>query len=103
LGHPGAGELATVRVSPNARPSYETLVSDSVLPEGAGVALFHGDRAGRPGVVYVMEKRGSTWSYLVLTAPGVVVEGTTAQCAGCHQSGVGDALFGLPRPKSAAP
>lgn len=103
LGHPGAGELATVRVSPDARLGYETLVSDSVLPEGTLVALFHAERTGHAGAVYVMEKRGSTWSYLVLTSRGVAVEGANGQCAGCHENAVGDRLFGLPRPKGSAP
>jgi hypothetical protein len=92
-----------VRVSPDARPGYETLVSDSILPEGTLVALFHAERTGRAGAVYVMEKRGSTWSYLVLTPRGVVVDGATARCSGCHHGAVGDGLFGLPRAKGATP
>jgi hypothetical protein len=97
-GHPGAGDEAGVRVSPDARGPYAELVRDSVMPDGAVVALFHSDRVGTAGSVYVMEKQGGTWSYRALTAQGVMLEGATTRCQGCHQSAVGDELFGIPRP-----
>jgi hypothetical protein len=98
LGHLGAGEVATARVSPDALHAYQALVEDSVLPEGAVVALFHDDRSGtQPGPVYVMAKAQGTWSYLELTATGLVAAGPTQHCQSCHQGAVGDSLFGLPR------
>ncbi|HEX5099993.1 MAG TPA: hypothetical protein VFV94_10860 [Polyangiaceae bacterium] len=76
---------------------------DSVLPDGSVVALFHSDRAGKAGPVYVMEKQGGAWTYRALTAQGVMLEGAAARCQGCHQSAVGDELFGVPRPREARP
>jgi hypothetical protein len=96
-GHPGAGDEARVRVSPDARAAYAELVRDSAMPDGTLVALFHSDRAGTAGSVYVMEKQGRAWSYRALTAQGVMVEGAATRCQGCHQSAVGDELFGVPR------
>ena len=90
--------MAVVRASPDARAAYETLVTDSALPDGAGVALFHRDSRG-PGRVFVMEKAAGAWQYRLLTATGVLVPETDAGCRGCHAGGVGDSLFGLPRPK----
>jgi hypothetical protein len=98
LGHAGAGELAQVRVSPASRAAYEALVRDSAMPEGTVVALSHAARSGvDPGSVYVMEKQRGAWSYLVLTARGVIAEGAASQCSACHAGAVGDSLFGLPR------
>jgi len=104
-GHPGAGAVAVVRVSPEARGSYERLVRDSALPDGAVVALFHREAAdGRPGPVYVMEKSGTSWRYLALRPDGTLPESAPEaarrageRCARCHADGVADALFGLPR------
>jgi len=97
-GHRGSGDEARVRVSPEARSTYLELVRDSVMPDGSVVALFHADRSGKAGPVYVMEKEGGAWTYRALTAQGVIIEGGAARCQGCHQGGVGDELFGLPRP-----
>lgn len=101
FGHPDAGDQAQARVSPDARAAYAELVRDSVLPEGSIVALFHSDRTGKAGPVYVMEKQGGTWAYRALTAQGVILEGAAGRCEGCHQGAVGDALFGIPRPREA--
>jgi len=102
LGHAGAGTLALVRVSPDARATYEALVRDSTMPDGTVVALFHGVGSGHdPGAVYVMEKAGGAWSFRLLTPRGVIVEGAASRCAACHEGGVGDSLFGLPRAAAA--
>lgn len=101
-GHRGAGKLALVRVSPEARGAYAELVMDSVMPEGSVVALFHQNPGGASGPVFVMEKRNATWTYIAF-APDGVLAGTTSHCAGCHAAGVGDSLFGLPRARRAAP
>lgn len=97
-GHWGDGTLATVRVSPGARAPYEALVTDSVLPDGSVIALFHAE-ASRPGRVFVMQKEAGSWRYLALAPSGVVLPVSEAACRGCHAGAVGDSLFGLPRPK----
>jgi len=101
LGHAGAGELARVQVSPAARAGYEALVRDSVMPEGTVVVLSHAARSGQEGSLYLMEKQRGAWSYVVLTPRGVIVEGATGRCGACHEGGVGDSLFGLPRASGA--
>jgi mono/diheme cytochrome c family protein len=93
-------------VSPEARLDYEHLVRDQSLPEGALVAIFHDAGASGPaGPVYVMEKAAGTWRYLSLRSdgsveatPGVGQQLSAGACAGCHQGGLGDSLFGPPRP-----
>jgi hypothetical protein len=110
-GHPRAGALATVRVSPDARAGYEHLVRDGSLPDGSLVAIFHQVVPGGPaGPVYVMEKSAGSWRYLSLGAdgrpdpsPGAVQGLAPAACARCHQDGVADSLFGVPRPGAGPP
>jgi len=110
LGHPGEGGLGRVRVSPEARAGYEALVRDSTMPDGTVVGLFHGARSGSEsgtgsvdaGSVYVMEKERGAWAFRVLTPRGVIVEAAVGLCAACHEGGVGDRLFGLPRAAGAA-
>ncbi len=102
-GHTGAGPVAVVRVSPEARDSYAHLVRDSALPDDSVVALFHLKADQRPGPVYVMEKSSGTWRFLVLDPDGVVLApaGPTGQatqgCHGCHADAVADFLFGVPQ------
>ncbi|HEY3497694.1 MAG TPA: hypothetical protein VGK73_23515 [Polyangiaceae bacterium] len=90
---------ALVRVSPEARDRYLTLVTDSSIPEGAVAAQFH-QRAGTGarGPVYVMQKERGGWRYLVLDPRGAIVEKDPAGCEGCHSDAVADHLFGPARP-----
>lgn len=103
LGHPDAPPYAVTRVSPTARDAYLSLVADSKLPGDALVALTHLDEGGTRGRTYVMERRTGEWRYLVLDAQGAVQREGAPECAGCHAGGVAESLFGLPRPKVAAP
>lgn len=102
-GHAGAGPVAVVRVSPEARDSYAHLVRDSALPDDSVVALFHLEADQRPRQVYVMQKIAGAWHFLVLDPHGVVLTpaGSTGQatqaCPGCHADAVADSLFGVPR------
>ena len=97
-GHLVKPGYAVVRVSSEARASYLALVTDSVVPDGTLVAMFHQSRDGaEKGAVYVMEKRASEWSFVALDAEGFPVEENLAVCALCHRGGVADHLFGLPR------
>jgi len=103
-GHVGEGALATVRVNPEARASYEHLMRDSELPDGAVVALFHRATAEGPdGSVYVMQKSGKIWNFFRLAPDGRPtdppgIQGKVAgRCARCHAEGVADGLFGIPR------
>jgi len=108
-GHAGAGARGVVRVSPEGRTAYEQLVSDSELPDGAVVALFHELAPGRPGPVYVMEKAGAVWRFSTCRADGTEFEpadaatASTAGCRRCHADAVADSLFGLPRRPASAP
>jgi hypothetical protein len=108
-GHAGTGSLAVVRVSPEAREAYTHLVQETVLPDGAVVALFHLDPANRPSSTYVMQKSAGTWSFLMLDAGGAesANPAETARaseaCRRCHADGVADSLFGLPRRSTTAP
>jgi hypothetical protein len=94
-----------VRVSPDARPSYEHLVRDSALPDGALVAIFHDAGATGPeGPIYVMEKRAGAWQFSsvgpdggVEATPGAAQNLAPGACAPCHQGGQADSLFGIPR------
>lgn len=101
-GHWGEGPLAVVRASPDSRAAYERLVTDSVLPDGTVIALFHAD-GPRRGRVFVMEKERESWRYLALAPSGVVLQQGDGACRTCHAGGVGDSLFGLPRPKQSSP
>ena len=103
-GHRGEGALAVVRVSPEARSSYEHLTQDSELPDGTVVALFHRESAEGPaGAVYVMQKTGKIWQFLRLAPDGSLLgpasspQNSAKMCAACHAEGVADALFGVPR------
>jgi hypothetical protein len=98
-GHLVEPDHALVRVSPEARDSYLSLVADSVIPDGTVVAEFHHNAEGKSaGPVYVMQKTGSAWSYLVLDSTGGISEKAPQGCEGCHAAGVADRLFGPPRP-----
>jgi hypothetical protein len=89
---------AIVRVSPDARAEYAALVTDSVLPDGASIAMFHQSADGsEQGLVYAMEKVNRGWVFLVLDADGTVRSENVQGCALCHRGGVADHLFGLPR------
>jgi hypothetical protein len=84
-------------VSPNARDAYASLVTDARLPDAAVVALFHHNREGSErGSIYVMEKRGETWTFQAFDGNGAPTAPSEA-CARCHSLGVADQLFGLPR------
>lgn len=91
-----------MRVSPNARDAYVSLVTDTKLPDAALVALFHQNREGSErGAIYVMEKRGDRWHFLALDQRGRPTE-TDDTCSRCHAAGVADSLFGLPRARPSA-
>ncbi len=97
-GHLVKPSYAVVRVSPDAREPYLSLVTDSVLPDGALVAMFHQSRDGATkGAVYVMEKKAGEWSFLALDSDGRKTTENLDVCALCHKGGVADRLFGLPR------
>ena len=97
-GHLVKPSHAVVRVSSDAREKYLGLVTDSVLPDGSVIAMFHQSRDGAtPGPVYVMEKRASEWTFVALDAEGAVTSENLNVCALCHRGGVADHLFGLPR------
>jgi len=97
-GHLVKPSHALVRVSPDARSQYLALVTDSVLPDGSVIAMFHQSRDGaRNGLVYVMEKKAGEWTFLALDADGRVATENLNVCALCHKGGVADHLFGLPR------
>ncbi len=108
-GHAGMGPLAVVRVSPEARVTYTHLVQESVLPDGAVVALFHVGTAQGPGSTYVMQKSAGVWSFMTLDGGGVesgnaVESGRASEaCRRCHADGVADSLFGMPRRSTSAP
>jgi hypothetical protein len=95
-----------VRASAEGRDTYVALVQDSVLPEGSVIALFHesGDGATR-GRVYVAQKAGGRWQYLLLDALGHPQAFNSDRCERCHADAAADHLFGLPRarPTSAVP
>lgn len=84
-----------MRVSPECRPLYEALVSDSLFPDGSVLAeLSHG--AAGPG--YGMRKIGGSWRFFELNAEGgVISSGALSLCAGCHAQAPADGVFGLPR------
>jgi len=97
-GHLVKPSHAIVRASPEVRAEYLALVTDSVLPDGATIAMFHESRDGTDkGLVYVMEKRGGEWKFLALDSDGSVISENVSVCALCHRGGVADQLFGLPR------
>jgi hypothetical protein len=97
-GHLVKPSYAVVRVSPEAREQYLGLVTDSLLPDGAVIAMFHQSRDGASGgPVYVMEKKASAWTFVALDAEGAVTSENLSVCALCHKGGVADQLFGLPR------
>ena len=108
-GHAGMGPLAVVRVSPEARDAYTHLVQESVLPDGAVVALFHMGTARGSSSTYVMQKSAGAWSFLTLDASGVenatpVESGRAGEaCRRCHADAVADSLFGVPRRIMATP
>lgn len=88
-----------VRVSPDARERYLTLVADSSVPDGTVAAEFRqSSGGGSRGPVYVMLKESDAWSYLVLDADGAIVEKNPRGCDGCHSLAVADHLFGPARP-----
>ncbi|MCA9597960.1 MAG: hypothetical protein KC776_31830 [Myxococcales bacterium] len=100
-GHAGGRWTLSVRVSPNAREAYAALRPGAVMPEGAVIAAFHQDATrGKPGPIYVMEKKGGDWRFSRVRADGRVQEGSVALCARCHAEAVADHLFGLPRGES---
>jgi hypothetical protein len=100
-GHLPTPSYANVRVSPNARDAYATLVADTKLPDAALIALFHQNRDGSErGDIFVMEKQGESWNFLALDRRGAPT-GATEACARCHASGVADSVFGLPRARPA--
>jgi hypothetical protein len=96
-GHLVKPSYAVVRVSAEAREPYLSLVTDSVLPDGALIAIFHQSRDGATkGSVYVMEKKASEWAFLALDSEGRETPENLDVCALCHRGGVADHLFGLP-------
>lgn len=103
-GHLTTPNYASVRVSPNARNAYATLVADTKLPDAALIALFHQNRDGsQRGAIFVMEKHGESWRFFALDQRGAPMTVATEACARCHASGVADSVFGLPRARPAAP
>jgi hypothetical protein len=97
-GHLVKPSYARVRASAEAREVYAALVTDSVLPDGATIAMFHESRdGGEKGLVYVMEKKGASWMFLALDANGNPTSENVNVCALCHRGGVADHVFGLPR------
>lgn len=97
-GHLVKPSYAVVRVNPEAHAQYLALVTDSVLPDGSLLAMFHQSRDGaQSGLVYVMEKKANEWTFLALDADGHLASENLEVCALCHRGGVADHLFGLPR------
>lgn len=98
-GHGASSYLMDVRVSADLRESYRSLRPGLVAPSGALVAAFHKDaKTGRPGPVYVMERRGEAWSYQAYEADGRAAEhGVLTLCERCHAESPSGGLFGLPR------
>jgi hypothetical protein len=84
-----------VRVNAAAAPSYRSLVTDTVFPEGAALAeLPH----GATGHGLAMRKISGKWSYFELDAQGrMLASGSLALCAACHAQAPADSVFGLPR------
>ena len=79
-----------------ARPSYELLVTDTVFPDGALLALLSRSHVGHS---YVMRKQAGSWSYLELDERGALLsQGSPAPCVACHAQAPADHVFGLPRP-----
>lgn len=78
-----------------ARASYESLVADTVFPDGSLLA----ERShGGTGHSYVMLKQAGAWTYLELDEQGAVLaSGTPKLCVGCHAQAAADRVFGLPR------
>jgi hypothetical protein len=84
-----------VRVSPESRVTYSTLVVDSVFSDGCVLAELSHSGDGRG---YGMRKAGGSWSFFELDARGgVLASGPLRLCAGCHAQAPADCVFGLPR------
>jgi len=91
-------------VSPDARERYAALLPVTTLPEGAVVTAFHQHvDTGKPGPIYVMEKRPSAWFFQALDADGRPVEHTVELCQRCHAEAPADSLFGLPKERRKPP
>jgi hypothetical protein len=98
-GH-GTGELTlVVRTDPASRERYLAMQRDVEWPTGTLIAAFHRDKKnGRPGPIYVIERRTNGWAYLAFDAEGRPAEpGTLGLCQRCHEEAPSGALFGLPR------
>jgi hypothetical protein len=97
-GH-GAGRYTVeVVVDAESRALYAALLPGTTLPDGSVlVALHHDPKLGRPGPIYVMEKIGGAWEFLVVTADGKLERrGELELCRRCHAEAVSDHVFGLP-------
>ena len=87
-----------VAVSETARATYTSLVTDSVLPDGALLAELAHDLRQPTSRAWLMTKQKGEWSYLELDGQGHVLdEGRLARCEGCHALAPADHVFGLPR------
>ena len=88
-------QAVDIRVSPESRPTYIALVTDSVFSDGAVLAELAHAGEGRG---YAMRKAAGSWAYFELDAHGgVLASGALPLCAGCHAQAPADGVFGLPR------
>jgi hypothetical protein len=100
-GHGAHRYLIDVRVSPDGVDAYRALLPSTRFPPGTITAAFHKDATtGKPGPIYVMEKREDGWRYAVYGPDGSAVEhGLLELCERCHAESRSDSLFGLPHAK----
>jgi hypothetical protein len=90
-------QLVDVRANDIARSAYETLVTDTVFPDGAELAELPHSQLGT-GDGFAMHKNAGTWRYFQLDGSGrVLASGALALCEGCHAQAPADHVFGLPR------
>jgi hypothetical protein len=90
-----------VRVNPESRALYSTLVTDSVFPDGSVLAELSHQADGHG---YGMRKASGRWEFFELDGRGgVLASGALSLCGGCHAQAASDGVFGLPRDSVAAP
>jgi hypothetical protein len=90
-------QLVDVRSNDTARSAYETLVTDTVFPDGSILAEVPHSPLGT-GNGFAMRKNAGAWRYFQLDGSGrVLASGALALCEGCHAQAPADHVFGLPR------